>query len=82
MAAEQADTIVGAQVELKGSLRNSGPIHIYGKVIGDITSDSLVVIGESAMVQGPIVESKLISPDRFKVQLPPVVFWNYKLNLE
>jgi cytoskeletal protein CcmA (bactofilin family) len=55
MAVEQADTIVGAHVELKGSLRNHGPIHIYGKVTGDITSDSLVVVGETAVITGPIV---------------------------
>jgi len=54
MPADQTDTIVGANVELKGSLRNSGPITIHGTVIGDISSDSLVVIGESALITGPI----------------------------
>lgn len=52
--AEQIDTIVGAKVELKGSLRNTGPIQIYGKVEGDIICDSLVFIGETAVVSGPI----------------------------
>lgn len=55
MAAEQADTIVGAQVELKGSLKNTGPIHIFGKVTGDIHSDSVVIVGETAVIHGPIV---------------------------
>lgn len=54
MPAEQSDTIVGANVELQGSLRNRGPIHIHGKVTGDISSDSLIVIGETAVVLGPI----------------------------
>ena len=53
-ASEQADTIVGAQVEIKGSLHNHGSIHIHGKVTGDIVSDGLVVIGETAVIQGPI----------------------------
>lgn len=59
MAAEQADTIVGAQVELKGSLKNTGPVHIYGKVIGDIISDGLVVVGETAIIQGPITAKQV-----------------------
>jgi cytoskeletal protein CcmA (bactofilin family) len=54
MPPEQADTVIGANVEIKGSLHNHGPIQIHGKVIGDIVSDSLVVIGESAIITGPI----------------------------
>ena len=50
----QADTIVGAQVELKGSLHNHGSIQIHGKIIGDIVSDGLVIVGETAIIQGPI----------------------------
>ncbi len=51
---EHADTVIGANVEIKGSLHNRGPIHIHGKVVGDIVSDSLVVVGETAHVNGPI----------------------------
>jgi cytoskeletal protein CcmA (bactofilin family) len=54
MAAEQVDTIVGAQVELKGSLRNQGSIHIHGHVTGDVHSDAAVIVGETAVVTGPI----------------------------
>lgn len=54
MAVEQADTIVGAHVELKGSLRNQGSIHIHGSVTGDVHSDAAVIIGETAVVTGPI----------------------------
>jgi cytoskeletal protein CcmA (bactofilin family) len=53
-AEPQADTVIGANVEIKGSLHNHGSIHIHGKVIGDIVSDGLVVIGETAVVTGPI----------------------------
>lgn len=59
MPAEQSDTIVGAQVELTGSLKNSGPIHIFGKVTGDIQSDNLIVIGETAVIKGPIVAKQV-----------------------
>jgi cytoskeletal protein CcmA (bactofilin family) len=54
MAVEQADTIGGAHVELKGSLKNQGTIHIHGMVIGDVHSDAAVIIGETAIVTGPI----------------------------
>jgi cytoskeletal protein CcmA (bactofilin family) len=54
MATEQADTIVGAHVELKGSLKNSGSIHIHGTVHGDVQSEATVVVGETATVVGPI----------------------------
>jgi cytoskeletal protein CcmA (bactofilin family) len=54
MATEQTDTIIGANVELKGSLHNHGPIQIFGKIVGDISSDSQIFIGETAIVQGPI----------------------------
>lgn len=54
MAVEQADTIVGAQVELKGSLKNRGSIHIHGSVTGDVQSDAMVIVGETAIVTGPI----------------------------
>ena len=54
MAADQIDTIVGVNVELKGSLHNTGSIQIHGRVIGDVSSDSSVIIGETAIVTGPI----------------------------
>ena len=56
---DQIDTVVGAQVELKGSLRNNGPIHIHGKVTGDIFSDSVVIIGETAVISGPITAKRV-----------------------
>lgn len=54
MATEQTDTIVGVNVELKGSLHNQGPIQVYGKVTGDISSDAHILIGETAVVHGPV----------------------------
>jgi len=54
MATEQIDTIIGAQVELTGSLKNDGPIQIHGHVNGDVLSNSIVFVGETAIVKGPI----------------------------
>lgn len=59
MATDQVDTIVGAHVELKGSLHNQGPIHIHGHVTGDIVSDSTVLVGETAIVTGPITAKQV-----------------------
>ena len=59
MPTEQIDTIVGANVELTGSLRNHGPIQIHGRINGDISSDSLVVVGESAVISGPITAKQV-----------------------
>ena len=59
MAAEQVDTIVGANVELTGSLHNKGSIHIHGSVTGDIVSDNLVIVGETAIIKGPITAKQV-----------------------
>ncbi|MEI6477723.1 MAG: polymer-forming cytoskeletal protein [bacterium] len=59
MAAEQVDTIVGAQVELKGSIHNPGSIHIHGQVTGDIVSEATVLIGETAIIHGPITAKQV-----------------------
>ncbi len=54
MATDQIDTIVGAHVELTGSLHNQGSIQIHGKIKGDVVSDASVLVGETAVVMGPI----------------------------
>jgi len=59
MPQEQTDTIIGAQVELKGSLQNHGAIQVFGTVIGEIFSDSHVIIGEGAVVEGPITAKQI-----------------------
>jgi cytoskeletal protein CcmA (bactofilin family) len=59
MADTPADTIIGANVELKGSIHNHGSIHVHGRVTGDVTSDSQVVIGEGAIVTGPITAKQV-----------------------
>jgi cytoskeletal protein CcmA (bactofilin family) len=56
---EPADTLIGASVELKGSLKNQGSIVINGTVIGDVTSGATVVISETGRVQGPIIAKRI-----------------------
>jgi cytoskeletal protein CcmA (bactofilin family) len=50
----QADTIIGADVHVKGNLKNKGSIQINGTVDGEVKSDENVTIGESSTVTGPI----------------------------
>ncbi len=59
MPSDQVDTIIGAQVELTGSLRNQGAIHIHGHITGDVTSDTMVLVGETAVVNGPITAKQV-----------------------
>ena len=54
MEEENFDTVVGEDVELTGSLKNTGSILINGTVKGDITSEQSVVIGQNAKVEGPV----------------------------
>jgi len=53
-AMENVDTIIGNNVKIKGSLRNSGSIQINGVVEGEVQSDQMITIGETATVIGPI----------------------------
>ena len=52
------DTLIGAVVEFKGDIVFSGGLRIDGKVKGNITAkeatDSLLILGEHAEVQGNI----------------------------
>lgn len=54
MAQDNFDTIVGANVKIKGNLQNQGSIEIHGTVEGEITSEEDIIIGESANISGPV----------------------------
>jgi cytoskeletal protein CcmA (bactofilin family) len=47
-------TILGAGVNLVGSLKDEGPIVINGQAKGDITSEDSIFVGQEAYVEGPI----------------------------
>lgn len=53
------DTIIGANVTLKGNLYNKGSIQINGNVEGEIKSDDNIIIGEGARIKGPVVASRI-----------------------
>ena len=53
------DTLVGHGIEITGSIKFSGGLHLDGKVIGDISAEdntvnSVLVISESGSVEGDV----------------------------
>jgi len=56
----QADTIIGADVNVKGNLKNKGSIQINGTVEGEIRSEEDITVGESASVVGPVVAKNIL----------------------
>lgn len=52
-------SIISTDVEIKGSIKSSGAIHIDGKVEGDITADD-VTIGSAGQIVGEIKAETLL----------------------
>ena len=51
---EGQGTIVGAGVKLTGALKDHNDIMVFGRVEGEVTSESNVFIGETAVIKGPV----------------------------
>ena len=47
-------TVVGANVKLQGTLRDTQDIIIYGQVEGEVISDETVTVEENASIKGPV----------------------------
>lgn len=47
-------TVVGVNVALTGVLKDQSDIAVYGMVEGEVISDNLVTIGQTAQVKGPV----------------------------
>lgn len=52
-------TIVGANVRLTGTLKDTNEITIYGEVQGEVISDKFVNIAQSAKVIGPVIANSV-----------------------
>jgi len=52
-------TIVGANVRLTGTLKDTNEITIYGEVQGEVISDKYVNIAQSAKVIGPVLANSV-----------------------
>jgi len=51
---EGPGTIVGANVQLSGTLKDINDIVIHGKVDGEVASEKNVIVAKTAYVKGPI----------------------------
>lgn len=47
-------TVVGANVKLQGTLRDTQDIIIYGQVEGEVISDETVTVEQDAAIKGPV----------------------------
>jgi len=47
-------TVVGVNVALTGVLKDQSDIAVYGMVEGEVVSDNLVIIGQTAQIKGPV----------------------------
>ena len=56
----QADTVIGVDVNVKGNLNNKGSIQVNGTVEGEIKSDENITVGETALVTGPVVAKNIL----------------------
>lgn len=51
---EGIGTVVGANVRLQGTLKDTNDISVYGTVEGEVISDKMVIIADTAMIKGPV----------------------------
>jgi cytoskeletal protein CcmA (bactofilin family) len=54
LSTNQEETIIGENVQVSGNLQTSSDIQINGKVRGEVHSKGTIVIGKTAVVEGPI----------------------------
>lgn len=57
---DKAKTVIAEDVEITGSVKASTPIHLDGKLNGDLTCTNGVVIGQSAVVKGNLTVDSVV----------------------
>ena len=55
-----SETVVGADVKIKGNLRSTSNISIYGQVNGQVDSDANVLIGEGSGIEGGVKGNRIV----------------------
>lgn len=67
---DSIDTLIGADVELRGNIAFSGGLRIDGKVKGNITAqgaeNSTLILGDGAVVHGNVIVPHVISNGQIK----------------
>ncbi|OVE78405.1 hypothetical protein BVX98_00145 [bacterium F11] len=59
------ETIIGAGTELAGNIRTNESVRVDGKVIGEVSAES-VVVGEKGVIQGNITTNNVVVGGRVK----------------
>ncbi len=53
------DAIIGRNTVLEGTLKSSGSVRVDGEMLGNITTDGEVIIGQEAKTEGDIKSSNI-----------------------
>ncbi len=53
-APNPAKNVLNADIEIKGSLKFSGELHLDGKVEGEIQTEGMLNVGETAVINGNV----------------------------
>lgn len=59
VAQDRFETIVGSNVKIKGNLSDDNSIEIHGGIEGEVSSEGDIIIGESAVIVGPVKAKNL-----------------------
>ncbi|MFC1813593.1 polymer-forming cytoskeletal protein [Thermodesulfobacteriota bacterium] len=57
-------TIIAAGTKIKGEFQSDSIVQVDGKLLGNINSKSLIVIGKSGIIEGEIVSKKVVITGR------------------
>ncbi|HYM37205.1 MAG TPA: polymer-forming cytoskeletal protein [Nitrospiraceae bacterium] len=60
-AAQDMTALVGAGTEFKGVIRYNGTVRIDGKVEGEIHTDGVLLIGETAVIKATVSAGSIVS---------------------
>ena len=63
-SSQNSTTIIAAGTKIKGEFQGDSIVQVDGKLLGNINSKSLIVIGESGLIEGKIVSKKVIISGR------------------
>jgi cytoskeletal protein CcmA (bactofilin family) len=54
VATEKVDTLIGAGTTVEGNVAATGTIRIDGRVIGEVVTESDIIIGETGQIHGMV----------------------------
>lgn len=57
---EAITSIIGEDMNVEGDINSSNSIRIDGKVVGNITSQKLIIVGEKAEIKGDLNSKNII----------------------